>query len=370
MSDRSRERDKEFRDKRDFITANSADSQVLEEVPELRDYLFYHNVLDKFCWLLKFHYSDRETVKRRRHRIDTAFQWFVRDNFCSKRATRCLDPNVELDQIEYHLTKGWLNEAVRSDPLHPDYLDAGTMLTRWNGPGSGGLASWNLVQSYYGVYEYLCCLVMCLDHTVDTRGHRKVVRKFSSNLLGRANGRLVFYPFNMTSQTPNRGYIPRHPEYLKYQYANYPREAGRRIGDLEHEIERAFQLVRGSHRHSVFDFLYELRLWANYTGVQALLRLNDGGYQNFLMRNMAMVLFFVGGMAEFAAICALGEAPYLGMLGRFSQEYVNRHERFARNKFLVPFYIRLRAYKHLGIVTGPIDFIIPESGDPVRFIEV
>ena len=370
MSVRSWERDKEFLEKRDFITEYSVDSLLLEEDPEFLDYLFYHNVLDRFCWLLKLHYSDRETVKRKRHRVDTAFQRFISENFRFDRAKGCLDPTIEREQIEYHLTKGWLNEAVRSDPLHPDYLDAGTMISRWNGPGSGGMTSWNLVQSYYGVYEYLSCVVMCLDHTVDTRGHREVARRFSSNLLGRANNRLVFYPFNMTSRTPDRGYIPPHPDYLKYQYANYPRESSQHIGDLEHEIERAFGLIDGTQTHSVFDFLYELRLWTNYTGVRALLRLDDGGYQNFLMRNIAMVLFFVGGMAEFAAICALGEASYLEILNGFSRDYVNRHERFARNKFLVPFYIRLRVYKHLGIVTGPIDFIIPRSNDPVQFIEM
>ena len=370
MSDQPWERDRQFRERRDFIPDYSVDELLLDGVPEFLDYLFYHNVLDRFCWLLKLHYSDRETVKRKRHRLDTVFQWFGKRNFQFDRAKECLDPVIEREQIEYHLTKGWLNEAVRSDPLQPSYLDAGTTISSESGPGSGGMVSWNLVQSYYGVYEYLSCLVKCLDHAVDTRGHRKVVRGFSSNLLGRANGRLVFYPFNMTSRTPDRDYIPPHPDYLKYQYANYPRDPRRHIGDLEHEIERAFRLIDGTHTRSIFDFLYELRLWANYTGVRALLKLDDGGYQNFLMRNIAMVLFFVGGMAEFAAICALGEASYLKILQGFARDYVNRHDRFASNKFLVPFYIRLRSYKHLRIVTGPIDFIIPRSGDPVQFIGV
>ena len=355
-------------EKRDFIVEDSVDSVVLDDAPDFLDYLFYHNVLDKFCWLIKFHYSDRETVKRKRYRIDTTFQRFVKENYRSRDAKRCQDPNADRDRIEYHLTKGWLNEAVRSDPLHPDYLDAGTMITRWEGPGSGGLASWNMIQSYYAAYEYLSCLVASLDHTVDTRSPRGVARKFANNLLGRANGALVFYPFNLTSRTPARGYVPEHPAYLKYHYASYPREPGRHIGDLEFEIGRAFGLMGGSRQRSVFDSLYDLRLWANYTGVQTLRRLNDGGYQKFMTRNMAMVLFFFGGMAEFAAISSLGVASYLGILSRFSSDYVDKHERFARNKFLVPFYIRLRSYKHLGIVTGPIDFIIPEPGDPVRFI--
>ena len=359
----------EFLDKRSFITEDSVDSLVLEDAPEFLDYLFFHNVLDKFCWLIKFHYSDRETVKRKRYRIDTTFQRFVKENYCVGDSKQCQDKDLERDKIEYHLTKGWLNEAVRSDPLNPDYLEAGTMVTRWDGPGSGGLVSWNIIQSYYAVYEYLSCLVSSLDHTVDTRSHRGIARQFANNLLGRANGSFVFYPFNLTSKTPVRGYIPEHPDYLKYHYASYPREPGRHIDDLEIEVERAFGLKGGSRRRSVFDFLYDLRLWSNYTGVQALRRLGDGGYQKFMMRNIALVLFFFGGMAELATINAFGQASYLGMLSRFSRDYIDKHERFARSKFLVPFYIRLRSYKHLGIVTTPINFIIPQPSDPVQFIQ-
>lgn len=361
--------DRKFTEKRDFITLDSVDSLVLDDAPDFLDYLFYHNVLDKFCWLMKFQYSDRETVKRKKYRIDTTFQRFAKRNFRADRAQKALSQAMDESKLEYHLTKGWLNEAVRSVPLHPDYLEAGTLLSKWDGPGSEGLASWNVIQSYYAFYEYICTLTASIDPSVDTRGHRSVAREFSNRLIGTASNRLVFYPFNLTSRTPKR-YIPTHPPYLQFHYASYPREPGRHIDDLEIEIQQAFKLLGGKGKRSVCDFFYDLRLWANYTGVQSLMKLTDGGYQKFLMRNIAILVFFVGGMAEFAAISALGESKFLGILKRFSLDYIDKHERFARNKFLVPFYIRLRSYKHLGLIDGSIDFIIPESIDPVRFIEI
>ena len=63
-----------YSSKRDFITHDSVDSLVLDKDPEFLDYLFFHNVLDKFCFVLKAHYSDRERVKRKRYRLDLLLQ--------------------------------------------------------------------------------------------------------------------------------------------------------------------------------------------------------------------------------------------------------------------------------------------------------
>ena len=52
------------------------------------------------------------------------------------------------------------------------------------------------------------------------------------------------------------------------------------------------------------------------------------------------------------------------MLKQFSKSYVDKHENFARNKSLIPPYIRLRILKHLGLFTSRIDFVIPQPVDP------
>jgi hypothetical protein len=77
-----------------------------------------------------------------------------------------------------------------------------------------------------------------------------------------------------------------------------------------------------------------------------------------------------GGIAELAAINALGEGRYVAMLNKFRREYIEKNERFARNRFLIPAFIRLRAYKHTSVITQNIDFIMPELEDPVQFVKV
>lgn len=356
--------------RRDFIPCDSVDSLILQRTPGFEDYLFFHNVLDKFCWMLKLHYAGRETVKRKQYRIDTLFQRFLVANRVGlDKIRKCQTQPHDKQKLEYHLTKGWHNELVRSDPLHLDYLHIGTVLNGWGGPGSGGLAAWNIVQSYYAVFEFTSCIATSISRDLDTRGHKKVAKHFNNHTIGAARERIVFYPFGLTSSTPLTD-VPQHPGFSQYHYASYPREPGKSIADLDDEVTRAFAVLRGGSKASIVDLLYELRLWANYTGVQSLLKLADGGYQQFLMRNLATIIYFMGGLAELAVIAAVGETKFLGILKRFSLDYIDRHERFARNKYLIPSYIRLRSYKHLGILDGAIEFVIPESSDPVQFIDV
>lgn len=208
-----------------------------------------------------------------------------------------------------------------------------------------------------------------VNPSLDTRGHKKVAREFSNHPIGATRNRILFYPFILTSSMPD-SYIPSHPDFCRYHYASYPREPGRGIGDIEFEVQKAFLLLSDKGKSSFINLLYELRLWANYTGVQSLIKLSDGGYQQFLARNLATIVYFTGGISELTVLASIGEAVFLGMLKRFSLDYIDKHERFARNKFLIPSYIRLRSYKHLGLVKAPISFIIPEPADPVQFIDV
>ncbi len=359
-----------YKSKHDFITLDSVDSLVLERDPSFIDYLFFHNVLDKFCWLIKLHYADRETVKKKRYRIETLFQWFLLANKVrGEKAKKCLSAQADAERLEFHVTKGWHNELIRNDPLLPDYLQIGTQLSGWAGPGSGGTVAWNVIQSYYSIFEYLSCLATSVNPSLQVEGHKQLAKEFNNHTLGKARHGLLFYPFAISSDTTSSGF-PDHPAHCKFHYASYPREPGRSVSELEQEIQKAFLFVGEGRRASLIDFLYQLRLWANYTGVHSLLKLSDGGYQGFLMKNLATIVFFAGGMAEVAVIFSLGEAAYLGMLKRFATGYIDKNERFAKNKYLIPIYIRLRSYKHLGLLSGSIDFIIPESADPVKFIDV
>jgi len=358
-----------YKERRDFIPLDSVDSLVLEREPTFEQYLFFHNLLDKFCWCAKLHYSSRDTVKRKRYRLDVLYQQILHNETVTlDKARRCIHQDARPEQLEYHITKGWLNELVRSHPLHPDYLAIGTNLGQWSTPGAGGFASWNIIQSYYAFFEYFAAICLSVEPTVRANGHKVIAKRFNNHVLGRAAGRLLFYPFTLTSSTAS---YPKHPAHCAFHYATYPREVGRTISELEKELVKAYKLLSSENhgtRTSVFDLFYELRLWSNYTGVQALMTLSDGGYQKFLSRNLATLVFLAGGMAEIAYIAAFGPTAFLGMLKRFSMDYIDKHENFARNKFLIPPYIRLRILRHLEMVDSNIDFIIPDPIDPVVLI--
>lgn len=359
-----------YKQRRDFIPIDSVDSIVLERDPTFEQYLFFHNLLDKFCWCAKLHYADRKTVKTKRYRLDVLYQRILfTDSITLEKAKHCIDAHADPEQLEYHITKGWLNELVRSHPLHPDYLAIGTSLGNWSTPGAGGFASWNIIQSYYAFYEYLAAVCASVDPASKADGHKVIAKFLNNHAIGKASGRLIFYPFTLTSSTNT---FPAHPSHCAFHYATYPREVGRGIVELERELVHAFKLISSENRGtktSVFDLFYELRLWSNYTGVQSLMTLSDGGYQKFLSRNLATLVFLAGGMAEIAYISAFGPVKYLGMLKRFSKSYIDKHETFARNKFLIPSYIRLRILKHIGLFTCNIDFIIPQPVDPVVLLD-
>ena len=361
-----------YTQKSDFITLDSVDSLVLQRTPDFLDYLFFHNLLDKFCFALKAHYSDRETVKKRRYRLDLVFQNYLLQNriTSSKNASHQPSPALE-SKVEFNLTKGWHDELVRGDPLLPDYLKVGVQLSGWRGPGTGGLAAWNVIQSYYAVFEYFTVLaVVFLSASLKIDGHKKLARNINGQVLGAAAKSILFYPFTLTGRT-RANQFPPHPRHTRFHYASYPREPGKSIDDIDFELVKAFQLLSTANSPtSLIDLLYEFRLWANYTGVPSILKLSDGGYLGFLMKNLATLVFFAGGIADLAAINALGEGRYVAMLNKFRREYIEKNERFARNRFLIPAFIRLRAYKHTSVITQNIDFIMPELEDPVQFVKV
>jgi hypothetical protein len=66
--------------------------------------------------------------------------------------------------------------------------------------------------------------------------------------------------------------------------------------------------------YTLFDFLHDFRVWANYLDIDNMLSLWGQGYKAFLDQNLAAILFFIGGIAELCVVAALGEDAYLRQL--------------------------------------------------------
>jgi len=67
-------------------------------------------------------------------------------------------------------------------------------------------------------------------------------------------------------------------------------------------------------------------------------------------------------------ISAFGQSRFAALVREFTRDYIDRSERFARQKYLIPIYVRLRAYKHVGIFAGSLKFVFPDTEDPIQFI--
>ena len=53
--------------------------------------------------------------------------------------------------------------------------------------------------------------------------------------------------------------------------------------------------------HNLLELLYNFRVWANYLGIETIIRLQDGHYLSYLYRNLGILTFFYGCCAELRA---------------------------------------------------------------------
>lgn len=352
-----------------FYDLENGDLRISLLVNFLFDYFWYHNFIDKFCWIIKLHYSDRKTVKSRKYRLDVLLQEFIKKNHYDVEKLKKLNYSKSDEKTaSFHLKKGWYNELVRNNATKEGYLNAGT-----NVKGTinlSGSFAWNIIQSYYSCYEFINALVFTDQSNVDTSQHTKTLHIFGNSLLPTFKKRTLFYPFNLNSAKNTK---VKHPPHVYFQYASYPRNSNHNIYDLEksilEDLEQLSKKNKVKKTKTFIDFLYETRVWANYTGIESMIHLENGYYLDYLNRNLALITFFTGAIAELALIPVIGAEEMRNLLFDFNNTYISKHSEY-NNKLLNPIFIRFRIYQHLGIIPADVDlkFMIPESIDPVKFI--
>ena len=85
----------------------------------LEEYLYYHNSIDEFIWLIKLMYAPKEIIKSKKYRTDELFQHYVKKNkiqeinnsnsFFGKKNSKRL--------FSYYLRQGWYNEISLCYPF-------------------------------------------------------------------------------------------------------------------------------------------------------------------------------------------------------------------------------------------------------------
>lgn len=345
-------------------------SYFYDYCPELIDYLVFHDFVDRFCWLIKLWYAPKEVIKKRTYRIDTLFQYFIRKNkFDIKQLSKLIGKANSKDKYSFHLKKGWYNELVRSVPLKSKYLKIGTNIDEEI--DNRYAIGWNIVQSYYSIYEYCNSLVFTNNSCLDTKQHNKSIQYLNNNLLNKFSNKIAPYPFNI--KYPNkdkisnlRGGIDKH---LKYKYARFPRDLQKDITGIERDIIKYYKhSYEGKGIISFVNLLHEFRIWANYLGIDVVTQLREGFLLSYLYRNLGMLCFFYGGISEIMAIAFLGENEVIDMLEELYNKYILENDEYKDNMYLIPVFMRFRIYKSMGLISKDIPFLIPRKDDPIIFI--
>lgn len=336
-------------------------SYIADFNPYLISYLQFHDFLDRYCWILKLGYSSKSNIKKKKYRLDVLLQEYLTQNKFTLAKLSKRSNCSSKSQTIFHLQKGWYNEMTSMPPLSNDWLDIGTKIH--GNVNDSSEISWNITKVYYAMYEYTNSTVFSFSNSFDTSQHRKSIRVFNNSILGKLEKYLYFYPFNISSTWDVNTLT--FPKYLIYLYSRYPRDKSKTIVELTDDIQHRLRSL-GSNTTSLIDFMYTFRVWANYTGIETILSLENGYLLAYLFKNLTTITFFNGAFAELSAIAILGEVKYFSLLEDFSSKYIEKQAKYS-NKFLVPLYVRARIYKHLGIVSKVPNFCLPELTDPISF---
>jgi hypothetical protein len=355
----------EYRDKvLDFNPSHYYDYST-----ELINYHPFHDFIDRYCWLIKLYYSDKEDIKRKNYRIDTLFQNFLLKNkFSVEKLVRQFGSNGNNSKMIFHLQKGWYNELVRSTPLNDDFLKIGTKVK--GSVADASSVSWNITQTYYSIYEYTNSLAFLFNETINTRQHRTPTNIFNNGALNKLKSSILFYPFFLSSQNTRP---TKYPKHALFKYAAYPRNHRKKLQDINDDAVKSLKRLSKEYKGapiSLVDFLYEFRVWANYTGVDTVIKLRNGHLLEYLYKNLATINFFMGGISELAAIARLGEEEYMKLFRSFANDYVLKQPQFEQNVLIVPIFIRHRIYKHLGIISDELLDLSPMFRDPIKMVDL
>lgn len=366
-------------------------------IVDFTDYMFYHNSLDEFIWLIKLAYSPKEHIKRRKYSSNILFQYYIKNTIDFDRLGKHVSsPKTNNpDRFIYYLKQGWYNELASAYPYNESQDDAGTNISLPKGNNlwqTELFPSWAITKTYYSIYAHYNSLLFTHIKKCNTYSHRNPTNHFNNVLLHKFGTILLKYPFNiMVSdiEKPLTGFRYFDRKEWQYQYANYPRELdydkkyialktdmdnatpeeiefvisllqqhhhpkSNTIYDVERQYYKNLKRVRSILKCrapvNIVDLMYLFRTWANYTGSDTYIDLQKGGYLRFLQKNLYVLNYFFAGLNELAAIMFLGENRFTEVFNGFYKSFIETREEMVSGWYYLPFINRIRIYQHLKLI--------------------
>jgi excisionase family DNA binding protein len=337
---------------------------------EIKRYGEWHELLDELVWLLKVSYSKPNDIKRKQFRLDQLFLNFLKFHKVTlpkmKRAL-IASSRTRKRLITDDLKRGWYNELAYALPLKPETLGLSFKDLERNKRSATerfAFPSWRITSAYYSAYFFLRSMVLEKQPNLRLEEHGTTISSFKNNLMGSLSRVIWKFPFSIQSMPSDSPGFMRGIPHLKYAYCSHPRPPMRSPSQLHEHIFRTFR-KRGRKNgrsicYTIFDYLHDFRVWANYLEIDNLLNLYGGWYKSFLDQNLSVLLFFIAGMAEVSYISLFGAREYSKTIQHFyslmvASDTVNENE-----INYIPQYQRLAVYRSLGFTDLDLLRTVPD----------
>jgi hypothetical protein len=346
--------------------------------PEISRYSKWHSVLDELSWVLKAVYSDPEDLKRKRFRLDVLLAHYISKNRISLKDTRREfrpTSGTVADKVWQDLQRGWYNELAFSFPPRCSTLGLSFQDVNTNEEATAArflFPSWRITTAYYAIYFFLRAITRLKQPVFRLEEHGATLRNFKSCALRPLERTLWHFPLNVAVWPGRRRDVRAIPQLrsrqLRFNYARHPRPPN-------HSPAQAHRWILSVLRHqsrdgsvtmhyTLFDYLHDFRIWANYLEIEHLLNLRGPGYKAFLDQSLATILFFVGGIAELVFLASTSETVFRNRCQLFFDVIAASSTDIAEKYSLMPPAQRLEVYTQLRLIRRGI--VYPPKPDPNR----
>jgi len=338
---------------------------------EIQGYNEWHLLIDEFCWLFKICYSSREEIKRRDFRLDRLFAHYIQYHRITTSKVKAIFANINnlnYPLITNDLKRGWYNELAYSVPIKNSTLGLTFSDISNNTQISDirfSFPSWRIISAYYSVYFYLRAITLQKQTNFRLQEHGATISAFNNNLLQPLKRTIWKFPLDIDFTPGQRIYrrelLIEKLGYTHYKYCRHPRIPYRTPLEIFENIYKVFGRKSKSQKrrrlYTLFDYLHDFRIWANYLEIDNLLHLWGAGYKSFIDQNLSTILFFIGGIVEICYLSVFGSEQYLHELQNFYNLFAANNSSIESEFVNTPLYQRLQIFKALEFVNGRIELI-------------
>lgn len=343
---------------------------------ELLAYSDWHQTLDYFSWLFKVCYSHPNDLKKKQFNIRVIFENYLTSNKIDLKKIKGQfnSSDIKIKGITDDFKRGWYNELAYIYPLKNATLGISfrevtenlkISATRFSFP------SWKITECYYSSYFYIRSIALYKNPNFRIQEHKATLNTFKNNALDGLKKTLWKFPLDIEYKPKTKYFasktIAGQLKHLKHNYSRHPRIPNllplEIVKDIYSNFQKRGKTFNKPMHYTLFDFLLEFRIWANYLDIDNLLNLYGEGFKGFLDQNLSLILFFIGGMTELIYISVFGEEQYLNELQNLYTLFAKNNSDIKDNFIYSSVYQRMKIYKLRGYITNEIkiDSIINDN---------